>query len=112
MSNEMIKELDLTKDELLEHIEMLNKRYEPIIERENDESKWMDDWDECTGKVRCGILGVRRELIDCETFSIPKDDLIEGRKKYDTPIEWLSECIGDYYEDNRYNNGESFHLMK
>jgi hypothetical protein len=108
----LVKELGLSKEELLEHIQMLENRYEPFIQKENDKNKWMDDWDECIGEVRCGKLFITKETEDCETFSIPVEDLIGGRKDYDTPIEWLDKCIDGYCNTDRYNNGQSFILYK
>jgi len=101
-----------SKEELLEHIEMLEHRYEPIYQDRYKEEKWMSSWDELLSKFNNGKvekLFFEKKHIDNEYYKISKDDVMEMMKKCDKdtdPLDCLIEYTFNNDEDDR--NGDEF----
>jgi hypothetical protein len=98
------------KEYLLKHIEFLESRYENLITKDNQ--NWMDNWDECIGKVdENGDIFISKETTHSETFCISKEELIEARKEFQTPADWVYEDMEGVGVWNARMEGETFKIV-
>ena len=90
---------NMSKDDLIQHIHYLENRYEYHDKLQNE--KWIKSWDILLGQVKDGEVCIARDVSEVECFTITQDELLEVKKQYITPAEWVDGCLNNY-DSNTY----------
>ncbi len=111
----LVKNLEMSRDELINHIEYLENKYEPLIERErNNQAIWINDWDALIDRVPTNNFHMTYEDRVFKTYSVWKQDFIDGSNFFPTPRDWIDEkfryenCFPEIREN--YWNEDDIHL--
>lgn len=103
----LVKNLEMSRDELINHIEHLEKKYEPLIERErNKDLSWKYSWDSLIERVYTNNIHMTDESRFFETYSVSKEILIRGSKVFSEPWEWANRELRNCEEVHNKSWGE------
>ena len=96
----------------------MEERYEPVIEKEierDNQTIWNnDDWDALIDRVPTNNFLITYENRVFKTYSVLKQDLIDGSKFIPTPRDWIDEkfrykkCFPEIREN--YWNEDDIHV--
>ena len=91
---------------------MFKSLEEKLLQKSEDaKTNWMDNWDECIGKVdENGDIFISKKTIESETFRISKEELLEARNEFQTPADWVYENINSYHCCDADREGETFEI--
>jgi hypothetical protein len=99
----LVKVLDMSREELIKHIEYLEERYEPVIEKEierNYQNRLLNDWDSLFQVYTNNIHMTDEERI-YTTYNVSKEKLNRDSKIYETPFEWIVDELIDCQQIDR-----------
>ena len=108
-------ELQFQHNDLLERwtfLEWENKKLKKEKELSNSKSNWMHNWDECIGKVdENGHIFISKETIESTTVCISQEELLEVRKEYETPFDWVVENFDSHHCCDGDREGETYKIL-